>query len=210
MMSAGQAAALNHNTPVMGLELYRPPAESVNEWHKVDKVGWGSSPVLRRGHTRASILCNDNPELYRTSSSYRRTVTYQVFDHTADLGLRMRAADLDELFSEAGRALFSVLVANPESIRISAEKQFVLDGDDYEYLLFDFLSELLYTFETEKLLFAEFDVRVEGKGLVANCRGEPLDTGRHRLDHEVKAITYHELKVCRDGDGWLAEVIVDI
>ena len=33
---------------------------------------------------------------------------------------------------------------------------------------------------------------------------------RHELDMEIKAITYHGLKVERDGDGWLAEVIVDI
>ena len=44
----------------------------------------------------------------------------------------------------------------------------------------------------------------------ATARGEPIDPERHELDMEVKAITYHGLKVERDGDGWLAEVIVDL
>lgn len=137
-------------------------------------------------------------------------MTYETFDHTADLGLRIRAGDLNGLFADAARALISVLIVNPQSIRVSQEKQIAIQGDDCEFLLFDFLNELLYSFETEKLLFAEFDVHVDGTGLNAICGGEPLDTGRHRLDHEVKAITYHELKIRRDGDGWLAEVIVDI
>ena len=47
-------------------------------------------------------------------------------------------------------------------------------------------------------------------GLTATAWGEPLDPARHLLNHEVKAITCHELKVVPAGDGWLAEVIVDI
>ena len=50
----------------------------------------------------------------------------------------------------------------------------------------------------------------DASGLTAAARGEPIDRRRHEMDMEVKAITYHGLKVQRDGDGWLAEVIVDI
>ena len=57
---------------------------------------------------------------------------------------------------------------------------------------------------------ADFDVRVEPGGLAATARGEPIDPQRHHLDVEVKAITYHGLKVQQEGDGWLAEVIVDV
>ena len=63
---------------------------------------------------------------------------------------------------------------------------------------------------TKRVLFAEFAVTVGDQGLTGVARGEPIDPDRHELDMEVKAITYHGLKVERDGDGWLAEVIVDI
>ena len=53
-------------------------------------------------------------------------------------------------------------------------------------------------------------MQVRDDGLSATARGEPLDPGRHLLKHEVKAITYHELKVSETSEGWLAEVIVDI
>ena len=74
----------------------------------------------------------------------------------------------------------------------------------------DWLCELLMTFELSGLLLSEFSVRVDGQGLTASVRGEPLDHARHRLEHEVKAITYHGLQVERTDDGWMAEVIVDV
>jgi SHS2 domain-containing protein len=83
-------------------------------------------------------------------------------------------------------------------------------GTDPELLLFDWLTELLYVFESRKLLLAEFEVSVDSRGLSATCRGEPVDPARHELDHEVKAITYHGLRIEQTAEGWLAEVIVDI
>jgi SHS2 domain-containing protein len=135
---------------------------------------------------------------------------YEVFEHTADLGLRVRAGSLEQLLAEAARALFSTLVVNLDAVRCVQEKTYQIAGKEADYLLFDWLTELLYTFETEHLLLVHFDVRVNDAGLEATCHGEPLDRQRHELDHEVKAITYHELKVEPAADGWLAEVIVDI
>ena len=64
--------------------------------------------------------------------------------------------------------------------------------------------------KADHMLFGRFEVHVRNDGLTATAWGEPLDPARHVLSHEVKAITYHELKVERTADGWLAEVIVDI
>jgi SHS2 domain-containing protein len=135
---------------------------------------------------------------------------YETFEHTADLGLRVRADNLEQLFADAAKGLFSVLAANLDAVRSIQEKTYRIGGHETDYLLLDWLTELLYTFETEHLLLAEFDVRVDGEGLQATCRGEPIDRQRHELDHEIKAITYHGLKVEQRADGWLAEVIVDI
>ena len=135
---------------------------------------------------------------------------YETFEHTADLGLRVRAGDLDTLFAEAGRGLFSIVVENLDDVRKLHTREFEISGTDYEYLFFDWLNELLYICDTERMLFSEFDVHVTEVGLTAGVRGEPLDPVRHRLSHEIKAITYHQLKVEQTSHGWLAEVIVDI
>lgn len=135
---------------------------------------------------------------------------FEIFEHTADVGIRVRAATLEQLFADAACGLFSIIVANPETVRPLQEIAFSIAGDRYDELLLDWLDELLFTFDTKRLLFREFDVTRFPEGISSRARGEPIDRSLHELHMEVKAITYHGLKVEREGDGWLAEVIVDI
>lgn len=144
-----------------------------------------------------------------------RNRMHETFDHTADLGLRIRAPDLNGLFAEAGEALFETIVENRGDVRPTAPLTVDKQAAALEYLLFDWLNELLYAFEHERWLGARFAVEVrpssQGWSLHAEAFGEAADPDRHRLDHEVKAITYHGLKAERQPDGsWLAEVILDI
>ena len=135
---------------------------------------------------------------------------HETFDHTADLGLRIRAGSLDTLFAEAAEALFAVIVTDQSSVQPAIRREINLAADDREFLLFDWLKQLLYWWDAEHLLFSKFEVHVSDKGLVGSAWGEPLDRGRHQLEHEVKAITYHGLLIEQVDTGWLAEVIVDI
>ena len=135
---------------------------------------------------------------------------YETFEHTADLGLRIKAADLPTLFAEAGRGLTSIIVANVDQVRPVRAVNIALPSAPLDELLFDWLNEILYAFESEHLLLAEFEASIDDAGLKAVARGEPADESRHRLEHEIKAITYHGLKVEQTPAGFLAEVIVDI
>jgi SHS2 domain-containing protein len=135
---------------------------------------------------------------------------HEVFEHTADLGLRIRAASLDTLLAEAGEALFATLVEDLGTVQPAQEIEVRLPPDEPEFLLFDWLNSLLYRFDTEHLLLCRFAVTVGPEGLLGKAWGEPLDRGRHEPGHEVKAITYHGLKVEQTSAGWLAEVIIDI
>ena len=107
-------------------------------------------------------------------------------------------------------ALFAAVVDGLDAVRPEQSVEIAIDGTDLEYLLFDWLRELLFRFDAEHLLLSQFDVAVGETGLKATARGEPLDPARHVLSHEVKAITYHGLRVEREDGGWIAEVIVDI
>jgi SHS2 domain-containing protein len=135
---------------------------------------------------------------------------YELFEHTADLGLRVRAADLNTLFAEAAECLFSAVLEDISSVKPQTAVTIELTGTDREFLLFDWLRELLMRCDEDHVVFGRFEVGVRNDGLTGTAWGEPLDPSRHLLAHEVKAITYHELKVEKTADGWLAEVIVDI
>ena len=138
--------------------------------------------------------------------------TIETFDHTADVGLRVRGEDLDDLFRTAAEGLVDYVVANREAVRDEVSAGVELRADSTLDLLFAWLNELIFRVETTHTLFARFDVRVaaDGLSLEAEVGGEPIDRARHVLDHEVKAATRHGLALGREGDGWVAEIILDI
>jgi SHS2 domain-containing protein len=139
---------------------------------------------------------------------------FETFDHTTDLGLRVDADSLSELFAEAAVGLTSLIVADVGTVESSQQRTFEVSSPDLEYLYFDWLSELLYLFESDGWLTANASVEISGNSLRGVVRGETCSETRHRRSHEVKAITYHGLSVLpteRDGGQvWSAEVIVDI
>jgi SHS2 domain-containing protein len=135
---------------------------------------------------------------------------YEVFEHTADLGLRIHAATLEDLCADAARGLCAVITGDLGQIRPTAEERFDMAGNDPIWLLYDFISEVHAAFELRRMLFCDFQVSRDADGLHAIAHGEPYDPAVHTLAHEVKAITQHELDVRHDAAGWHATVIVDI
>src|SRR4051794_25814490 len=91
------------------------------------------------------VLAYSNPQESLRSSW--GLLMYEHFEHTADLGLRVRAAELDTLFDEAAQALFSMVVEDLATVQPTQCIDVALQGDDPELLLFDWLRELLYHFD---------------------------------------------------------------
>ncbi|MHC5004730.1 MAG: archease [Planctomycetota bacterium] len=135
---------------------------------------------------------------------------YEVFEHTADVGLRIRADSFEGLLVDAAHGLFSLICERIDDVRPDQAVSVRIDGEDPAYLLFDWLNELLYLFDTRRLLLSRFELAVDGTGIRATAFGEPWDPARHRLEHEVKAITYHGLEARPADGGWEGAVIVDI
>ena len=133
-----------------------------------------------------------------------------MFDHTADLGLRVTADDLPGLFSEAARGLSAVLLDAPDRLAVDRQLRFIVEGTAEDHLLLDLLNELLFRFETTGFIGREFSVERTSEGLRVQATGELVDPDRHRFAHEVKAVTYHGLRVDEHPHGWSAELIVDI
>jgi SHS2 domain-containing protein len=138
--------------------------------------------------------------------------TVTTFDHTADLGLAIRAADLDDLFRTAAKGLFECIVANLGDVRDVSNEPVHLEADALPELLRAWLSELIFRSETRHCLYCRFQVQVaaDGRSLDAQIGGESIDRERHLLDHEVKAVTHHGQVLRQAESEWLAELILDI
>jgi SHS2 domain-containing protein len=138
---------------------------------------------------------------------------YRFLNHTADVAFDVEAPTRDDLFGEA-LAAFTDTLTERETVEERVTRRFELRSSQLDLLLVDWLTELLYAFETEGLLFQYADVRVtEEDGafhLVAEARGEAEDPERHSGKVLVKAVTYHGLEVVEEGNGWRARVVFDI
>src|SRR5690348_4056265 len=121
--------------------------------------------------------------------------TIETFDHTADVGLRVRGDDLDDLFRTAAEGVFDYIVVNRADVQASERESVTLSSDSLEDLLAAWLGELIFRCETRHRLYTRFNVRVDepARSLQAEIAGEPIDRDRHVLDHEVKAVTHHGL-----------------
>jgi SHS2 domain-containing protein len=134
-------------------------------------------------------------------------VRYEELDHTADVGIRAYGATLEELFENAAAGMFS-LIADPAKVKPVGEVEVRVQGEDLEELMVNWLQELLFLHETQRLLLCEFDVKLQGLTLRASARGEKIDKRHHDLKAVVKAVTYHKIKV--DPKKGVAEIIFDI
>ena len=136
---------------------------------------------------------------------------FSIVEHTADAGIDCWADSLDELFRAAAEGLRFILLGDIPAGE-SAARKLELNADSPEALIREWLAELLYLFESEGLVFGscEFEY-LDDLRLVANLKGEIYDSARHKLLTEVKAVTWHGLKVERGADGiYKARVIFDL
>ena len=132
---------------------------------------------------------------------------YEEIEHTADVGIRAYGNTLEELFAAAAEGMFS-LIADLSKVRPVGEGEVRVRGTDPPQLLVNWLQELLFLHETQRLLFVDFDVRIDGMVLAGKARGEAIDKARHELKLAIKAVTYHGLTV--DPKAGTAQVIFDI
>lgn len=132
---------------------------------------------------------------------------FEELDHTADVGIRAFGKTIDDLFANVAAGMFS-LITDLDTVKPVGEYEVRVRAKDLKALMFDFLSELLYVHETQKLLFSEFQTQVRELAVDARVRGERMDRNRHPLHLNIKAVTYHDMAV--DPEQGVAQVIFDI
>jgi SHS2 domain-containing protein len=134
---------------------------------------------------------------------------FEVLDHTADVGIEAYGADDGKAFANAARGMFSLMV-DLETVRETQHRDIEVTAPDQESLLVAWLSELLYLFDAQNLLFRRFDISLLAEtGVRARAYGEPVDRSRHEIKIGVKAVTFHMLSIVR-SDGTRVRVLFDI
>jgi SHS2 domain-containing protein len=137
---------------------------------------------------------------------------YRYLPHTADVLVAVRGATLKRLFENAGAALFD-LITDRATVRARQRIKVEASGLDRENLLVRFLSELLYLQDTRGWRFRSCRVTaLDRKAFTvrAIAHGERFDALRHPRRKEVKAITYHQVRIVRRAGAWRVRLILDV
>ena len=136
--------------------------------------------------------------------------TYVIFEHTADIGIRVSGSNLKDLFKNAGLAIFE-LSSEKISNQDKSHKEISIQqkADNLEELFLNWLNEVLSLSAAKGVIFESFKFkRLDEKNLQAMGVGSSITN--YKVNTEIKAATYHQLKIKKNKSGWQAEVILDV
>jgi SHS2 domain-containing protein len=133
--------------------------------------------------------------------------------HTADIGLAVRGRTLRHLFENAGRALCVLGSGDSRAVKARRLVRLAVRGSALDDLLVRWLHELLFLQETRGWRFRGCAVEALDRRrmtLRARARGERFDPSRHPRRREIKAVTYHDLRIIRSDGWWRVRIILDV
>jgi SHS2 domain-containing protein len=140
---------------------------------------------------------------------------YEFREHTADVQVRSWGSSLEEAFSQTAYSLIATITPDLKKITPKIKKTITVEAEDKEALLFDFLSEFLYIFDVNELVFSQIHVSKIEKfkdkyKLQATLKGEKFDLDKHEIGIEVKAITYSFLNIEETHESTIIDIVFDI
>jgi len=140
---------------------------------------------------------------------------FEFREHTADVQVRSWGPSLEEAFSQTAYSLMATITPNLNKITVKVERKITVEAEDIEALLFDFLSEFLYIFDVEELIFNQIYVHQierlnDNFKLFATLKGEKFDLDKHEIGTEVKAITYSFMNIEIKHESTIIDIVFDI
>ncbi len=140
---------------------------------------------------------------------------YKFIPHTADIKFQAFGGGFEKCFENAGYALKEVICK--EKIKNKIKKEFSVEGEDFENLLYNFLEEFLFLFETENFIAGRIKIKnseIKDKGKKLKLKVEVLggDSEDYEIDNHVKAITYNDMfiKLDEKKHQYICQVVVDV
>jgi SHS2 domain-containing protein len=156
-------------------------------------------------HSRHDIMKPTPGHVVRTVEK-----PFEVIDHTADIGIVAYGADIKQVFANAALGLFN-LMADLDGFKEDVQRGLELSAEDVEILLVEWLNELIYIFDVEHIIFKRFEIEeLTSTQIKARCFGEKIKPGKHKLKREIKAATYHMLRISKEDGSYKVQVIFDI
>lgn len=130
----------------------------------------------------------------------------------ADVCFEAYGKNLEEVFTNAGLATCEIM-ADLKTVEPNVKKKISLKNESVDKLLFEFLEEIIFLKDSERLLFSKIKMKIiknKEYALDAELSGEEINPKKHKLGNDAKAVTYHDFVVEEKKGKWRAKVIIDI
>lgn len=135
---------------------------------------------------------------------------FRVIDHKADIKIKISGKTIEELFSEALNGFLHIVVKRKRKAESLERKKISLEGIDLEDLLVRFLNELIYLFSLKKVPLKIENMKIEENRFEGEILLAPLTKDSFEVKAELKAATYHNLKIEKKGKNFVTEVVFDV
>jgi len=136
---------------------------------------------------------------------------YKFLPHTADIKFQAFGNTLEKAFENSALALTNIITK--DKIKSKTKKTIKIKGKDKEALLYSFLEEFLYLLETKNFLLSKINnLEIEKQGKNYKLKAEILgdNSKNYELETHIKAITYNDMKVGKQNNKYVCQVVVDV
>ena len=135
---------------------------------------------------------------------------YKLIEHTADLGITVWGKSFKQFFENAACAMYD-LISDLRAVKPLVSFHIKSEGIDKDELLKNWLSEVLSYFHVQNILLSNFDIKnINDESIISMISGEKIDKRRHSLKREIKAVTYHDLKIIKKNNRFQTNIIFDV
>jgi SHS2 domain-containing protein len=131
-------------------------------------------------------------------------VGYKFLDHRSDLYIESCGKTESQAFEQAGLAIFDSMTDIDTIDKKKQTRKISVESEDIYSLLYDYLEELLFIYDTEFLLCSEITLKIEeieeGFKLEGVLKGEEYDEKKHPSKIGIKSPTYSQMeKIEKNG-----------
>ena len=143
-----------------------------------------------------------------------KNLGYRFLEHTTDALVQAWGPTLERAFASAARSLFETMI-NTETVEPKIEDHVHTSGHDELELLYNWLEELLLRFEIRTMVYSQFHVDPITRSpnsleLHAIAKGEKYERAKHQGKTEIKAVTYHQMKIEKDPGRVQVRYLLDL
>lgn len=135
---------------------------------------------------------------------------FKFLEHTADIKFQAFGNSLEKTFENSALALKESIT---EKIKIKPliEKNINIKGEDLPSLLYNFLEEFLFLLDSESFLFSKIqEIKIDQKNLILKAIVLGDKAENYDFSNNVKAITYNDIFVKKQGKEWIAQIVIDV